>query len=692
MRKQVRIEAVKKTYTNPIILNVTKNVFKGLGAKPDFIFTLTDMSIKNDKFESREEVQISVTDRSRDIGSVIRAGDLYSDYPVFIMDGLGFKVVPFYAPLDFEIKYTVLSTSRTSINTIVDNLVRIKRSGMVHLMSGNGSFAMPQEVIDRIRDINRCRTESGLPPITDEEMVKAMSTQRVSLTTNLSEQEDMMIVNETQSGITLTLTPSIDNKAEFITKDSIYKYEFTVTLNFQAPIGMNIYYEPIAYSRFIDNRFLPRSVIDNRLEDYVYYRDVVIKMFEMSGYMNWNIVDGVIQDGVFQGVYIGVSYTGLLKDSEDAITFINSLYINDGYCVIDDIEYDLGFVYNGRVSDLPNGVKIDSLGWTVKDGLITSGPFAGKQLENGFTGVLDGWLFNNTVFGGMLDGFVIDNNIGGIAISGPEGKPYVVGGLLSNKIIASIEVSLPFTIPGTISETGLVTGGFLDGKFLDGNKLGLYPNADMEILSKRNIIDKDTYGDVEYNFNCIHIPAYDTFRVKNYRGSVLFMSLLIQREKDNPTFLFSLNDMSPYTLDSGIMEMIKLHGNSENLTSINQFPIFFEVHSNKDGILSPAKLLFDNDTMSFYLVEGLDVRTVYRVFIHVLKDYTTIWDGNVRKIMDEFTSKYNIVYISDDGILSPYRNFVGKNKDKLHEFRIEVISISSVMLENKSVIKEMLWR
>lgn len=692
MKRHIRIDAVKKTYINPIILDVSKKVFRGLGASPAFIFTLNNMSVKNDTFESREEVHISISDISRDMGSIMRGKELYKDYPIFRKKNIGFTATPVYSPRAYDITFTVITTSRTVVNELVDNLNNIKRGGMVHLFEGEGNFTIPMEVTDRLKDINKCRTESGLIPKSDEDYIAEIATNRVSVTSNMSEQSDALIVSEKQTGITLTLKPSINNKVEHTKEDAIYKYEFEASIEFQAPLGIEVIFEPLVYNRFISAKFLPRDVVGENLEDYAYYRDELIKMFKASTYPDTTIKDGLFQDGILKGYDVGDdNVNGKLSDFPKLLKTIDDLYFIDGYPTDETLSYDLGFIFSGKLSSLPKPQLISELDWSVENGLVESGPFTGWQMSNAFTGKLDGYFYNNVVYEGLLDTFVAGNNLGGVAISGPQNLPFVVGGLLSNKVISSIDVSLPYSIDGVRNSNGLVVGGFLDGKFLNDKQLQLFPNIDMERLAQRNVVNKNA-EDISYDYNFINIPTYDKFNIEGYEATIKLLSIMIQREPTKPKHLLSLNDLGAYKLDDLFINMIRDKGNSNNLTQLNQFPLLFEVYDSIDGLVSPDKVSFNKDTMSLYLENDLEINRTYRVVIHVLADYGNIWDEGIRELMYDVVGKQSFVHFNVGHKLIPARSRENINRPDTFNFRDMVASITLFALRNKTLVKEMLWR
>lgn len=190
-------------------------------------------------------------------------GDEYE--PIFRDPNLEVLMRPMYAFTEVEINFKFSSPSRVEALSWYNDCYSM--AGFMrqnaHIHSFDYHYNIPNVFIDLLKEIYRCREETGGFGDTLQQWFKACAVPRFTYTTDLVGKNETLSVVEKQGRVVGVVDwGGIPEKPQKNSDQVTWECEFTYKFTFEKPVGINVVY-PIS----VHNQLLPSKYIDFVMQD-----------------------------------------------------------------------------------------------------------------------------------------------------------------------------------------------------------------------------------------------------------------------------------------------------------------------------------------------------------------------------------------------------------------------------------------
>jgi len=609
MVRQIPIINVDETYAYPIYRGIVSRLVHRLGVPTDTYIGMLNESVNKDEFEDSSYVYFSATPTSSTQSLINNPNVISNTLPLLYDNDFNMSIIPVYSEERITIDINIGISSRVLSTFIYSNLIGLTKNNNTFGTSGKGTFVLGDFPLALIENMLRIKNQVLDEEKTLEEYINDLKTDRLDYRTNMSGNGDVLVSSEFQEGMSLSFdTDKVP--PEYDQNLGIWIVNFKINIELKLPKFMQITYQPMIFNTYLDSHFLPINTDLEKQENYVYYRDLIIKTSEIKHYNSWTITDGIMSNGPFNGTRVDDSFTG---NFIDLFPDFGKTEIVSGYMVSGPfVGYDFGVNIDIIVDDL-----FDSIPFSVEvvDGVISEYPLKGIDLDIPLNDTISGTLINGVVYGGLLDGIILNDAIGGVIINN-----VIYGGHFNGAILDGEFRNFQIVYGETIIENDKLVSitGLLENNI---PSIRVAPkHIDVFVDPLKEVIDKlDSYNglmtkniDILTN-TIVNVPFYDSFNPPAIQSIAPFISILVKVEDYDNTRLFNLKNMGLYSISSELINFTKEHGTNSLINGIGEFPLNILLYENEKYVPNGVQLNFE--TMELSTVTPMDKLKTYRIVL-----------------------------------------------------------------------------
>jgi hypothetical protein len=454
MKKIIPIDHMEKTYINPILNQIVRSLCTGLAIPNDFIVRQNFLNRDGVKDWNSGKLSLRPIEGNRNtiefvantvVSDGVRGMEMREDTSLLTIPKYNLSVKPIRVKKYVDLTIKVSSISRATIENLLNSLNYKKSVSSVYMLNASGTYHLPEYVTNLMGEINSILNNKRSQPLTVPDFIGRNAIDGIKVVTNLSDKTDGIVMEENLENISMNIHTETMSELNEDVEASIYHTTFVVGIDMSHPMAFEMIVDNIICGEPLPSPYNNMNPLVEHYENYAYYMELITELVDdgtIEGIkIDWECVDGIIQEGPFKTADLDNDFTGTL----------DGVYVN-------------GVIYGG----LADGMILSqsyfgNMNWEVENGIVQEGDLKGIQLEAPYetlTGIVKGVYVDGRIYGGEMHGLNVNGDFSVESIDG-----VIQNGLFIDTSIPFPNVGYTGNVTGTI-EKGKVINGMLEGKHL----------------------------------------------------------------------------------------------------------------------------------------------------------------------------------------------------------------------------------